>query len=533
MIPLFGIGLQGKSPVVTSQYRLNVYYEFQPEEDKTNVAVYGTPGLTLKLDLGDTGIRGMHQIGDFYYVVHRGTFYKVTNAHTATAKGTLNTVTGDVIIRDNGNQIMITDDVNGYIYDIARDTFFVIALIDSGTTTSTTANKLVDSGGAFTSIVKAGMIVYNTTDSTKATVTAVDSNTTLSLSSDIFTSGENYEIGPDGFVSPSSVEYKDTYFIATEANSHKFQISAPGNGADWDALEFSNADNKPDILVRVIENNSELVLFGLDSTEFWVNTQAVDFTYGRIATNDWGLVATQSVAKFDNGLMFLARNAEMGEAVLVLMNGHIPVRVSTSEWEHIINGYSNKANATGYSYLLDGHPMYRINFDEGSWEYDGSTGVISEIKSDGHSRHLSDNHIYYLHQHLVGGYSEGKVYELDKDTYTDNGMPIKRQLRGKHVFDQDFNKVTIDRLQLLMETGVGLESGQGSDPQVMLRYSKDGGRTWGREIRRTFGKIGKYLTRAIWRRLGSARDWVFEITITDPVKVVITNTNMRYRTGSS
>ena len=66
--------------------------------------------------------------------------------------------------------------------------------IDTGTTTSTTANKIVDSGGNFTSIVNIGDAVMNTTDGTYAYVTAVDSNTTLTLDSDIFTSGENYRI---------------------------------------------------------------------------------------------------------------------------------------------------------------------------------------------------------------------------------------------------------------------------------------------------------------------------------------------------
>ena len=66
--------------------------------------------------------------------------------------------------------------------------------IDSGTTTSTTSNKLVDSGGAFTGLVSVGDAVLNTTDTTYAYVTAVDSNSTLTLDSDIFTSSENYRI---------------------------------------------------------------------------------------------------------------------------------------------------------------------------------------------------------------------------------------------------------------------------------------------------------------------------------------------------
>jgi hypothetical protein len=66
----------------------------------------------------------------------------------------------------------------------------------SGTTDGVTASKLVDSTASFTSNLL-GYIVYNTTDSTVATVTAVDSATTLSLSADIMDSGEAYTIYAD------------------------------------------------------------------------------------------------------------------------------------------------------------------------------------------------------------------------------------------------------------------------------------------------------------------------------------------------
>jgi hypothetical protein len=70
-----------------------------------------------------------------------------------------------------------------------------------------------------------------------------------------------------------------------------------------------------------------------------------------------------------------------------------------------------------------------------------------------------------------------------------------------------------------METGV---SGQGANAQIMLKSSKDNGRTWSAERWASLGLIGVYLWRVIWRRFGSARDYVFWITMSDPVKFVIT-----------
>jgi len=68
-----------------------------------------------------------------------------------------------------------------------------LGVLYSGSGTSTTSNKLVDSNAAFaTSIV--GQTLYNQTDKTSAMVTARDSATTLSIGADIMASGESYII---------------------------------------------------------------------------------------------------------------------------------------------------------------------------------------------------------------------------------------------------------------------------------------------------------------------------------------------------
>ena len=92
---------------------------------------------------------------------------------------------------------------------------------------------------------------------------------------------------------------------------------------------------------------------------------------------------------------------------------------------------------------------------------------------------------------------------------------------SRHVFKED--RQSINSFGLDMETGVGLATGQGSDPQAVLRYSTDGGHSWSNEIPAPIGKVGEYDTRVIWHRLGRARDFTFEVTVTDPVKTVFVN----------
>ena len=81
---------------------------------------------------------------------------------------------------------------------------------------------------------------------------------------------------------------------------------------------------------------------------------------------------------------------------------------------------------------------------------------------------------------------------------------------------------------MLVETGVDVMLGyafnENIDPQVMLRWSDDGGHTWSSEHWRSMGAIGASQTRVIWRRLGMTnklRDRVYEISGSAAVKVAI------------
>jgi hypothetical protein len=96
-----------------------------------------------------------------------------------------------------------------------------------------------------------------------------------------------------------------------------------------------------------------------------------------------------------------------------------------------------------------------------------------------------------------------------------------RELISRHYF-MDYVLFFISRLTIDFQTGVGLVSGQGSNPMVSLSISKDNGNTWGNELWTSIGAAGGYLARAFWTRLGSGRDWLFKFRITDAVKVVIT-----------
>jgi hypothetical protein len=318
-----------------------------------------------------------------------------------------------------------------------------------------------------------------------------------------------------------TVTFIDGYFIVNKPSTGQFWISGSYDGTSWDALEFATAESNPDNLIRVFADHSQLILLGDISTEFWSNTGALDFPYSRITSIEWGLAARWSVAKFDNSIIYLAKN-RMGEVQVVRLQGYTPTIVSTPDIGYLINKYTTTSDASGFAYMHDEHPMYQINFPTAgeSWLYDGRSDCWSKLKAYNLSRHRSEIGVTFNGKAITADYSTGLMYRLDGDTYDDNGSPLISELIGKHVMN-GLELFTISELQVDLQTGSGIASGQGSNPQIMLQVSRDGGNNYGPEKWRAMGPMGKYLVRARWLRLGEGRDFVFKLKIADPVKRAI------------
>lgn len=188
--------------------------------------------------------------------------------------------------------------------------------------------------------------------------------------------------------------------------------------------------------------------------------------------------------------------------------------------DYIFNNYSSPTDAVGFGYTLNGRAFYQITFvnEQKTWLYDFTSGAWSQLQSYGYERHLANLSNAFDTLLLVSGYNDGSLYILDADVFTDNGERIVREITGTHAFRGSLNNNTFRRLRVDMEGGVGTLD---LDPKMMLQISRDYGHTWGREMWVSMGKIGNYLKRAEWRRLGQARDFIFKIRITDPVKIVI------------
>lgn len=346
--------------------------------------------------------------------------------------------------------------------------------------------------------------------------------------------GYTYTISTDTFAQianinflngAKSVTWSDQYFIVEDGAV--FAISP--DGVNWDATERAVPESNPDGIVQVIADHGELTLLGELSTEFWVNTGATDFPFAPLksSTAEWGCAAPLSVVKANDSLSFLAKNGD-GQVSVVRLQGYTPQVISTPDLEAEINSYSATSDATALAFKEGGHPFYQINFPaaDRSWLFDAFSNRWTRAKSYGMGRHRADMAIQYLNRTVISDCNNGRLYRLNPNTYSENGQPIEVEMTSEIVRMPDGERFPLDCLRLDMETGVGLVSGQGENPQVMLQVSRDGGNTWGAEMWRSAGKMGKYGVPVEWRRLGMADQAVFKIRMTDPVKKVFVSASL-------
>jgi hypothetical protein len=346
------------------------------------------------------------------------------------------------------------------------------------------------------------------------------------------TTGVFAQITDPDFAGAVTVGYIDGYFVFNQPNSQTIWITQLLDGTSVEPLDFASAEGSPDGLVGLIVDHREVWLFGTNSVEVWYDSGNSDFPLERIqgAFNEIGCAAPYSIAKLDNGLFWLGSDAR-GNGIVYRANGYTGQRVSTHAIEFAIQSYANISDAFAYTYQQEGHAFYVLTFPTGNatWVYDVSTGTWHEraaFYNGEFSRHVSSCQMSYGNEIVVGDSTSGNIYAFDLDVYADNGALQKwlRSWRALPSGQNNLKRTAQHSLQLDCETGVGLNTGQGSDPQAMLRWSDDGGHTWSNEHWASMGAIGASGTRTFWRRLGMTdklRDRVYEVSGSDPVKIAI------------
>lgn len=330
---------------------------------------------------------------------------------------------------------------------------------------------------------------------------------------------------PDFPANPTHIDYLDGRWIVNNQGSDQFSISELEDPTNWDPLDFATAEANPDNILAFSATEKDLYFIGEETAQAYYNSSNQDFPFDPYINGviEVGIDAPYSLVQSTQGLFWLASNSD-GDLFVVQVQGFSPRMISDPEMNSELYALSKTDDARGSLFRMEGRTYYVLNFPSADRTYyvDVDTGAWFRRKSYGLGRHRAEGFGYLGKKVICGDYTNSNFYELDFDTFTDDGGVIERSRRGQ-IIVKDQRNVIYHEFVLEMRVGVGNAQAPGDDPTVLLRYSDDGGKTWSSWLSRSIGKIGEYSTRVVWYTLGRGRNRIFEIRVTDPVSVEIFN----------
>jgi hypothetical protein len=547
-----GAAYTAESIYQDAQECLNWYPEVDPMKnagarqmgvagDRGVMALYPSPGLSIVVSLDNPAqVRGMHPLpgGTSAIVVSGSIVYKLTAPFTATRIGILLTSTGPVSITDNGYAAYLSDGPNRYSYMLAPCVFN--GTIDNG---AGAPGTVLTVSSITSGVLAIGMVLSGTGVTVGTTIVSGSGSSWVvnssSLTTTTITATPALTQMLDGpFNGANTVDNVDNYIIFNSPNSNQWGCTNVGSIVS-SGLNFAATLTAPGNLVGVIVNKREVFLLSEYTSEVWVDVGSYPFPFQIVpgSSIQHGCAARGSISRLGESFAFLAQDSR-GIATIVMMNGYSAQRISTHAVEYAIQNYSITSDATAFTYQEDGHEFYVLTFPTAdvTWVYDLATQLW-------HKRAWTDNAnvnhrirancmMNFGGKVIVGDWENGNLYYMDKNYLTDAGQKVIRKRRCPHL-TQDLKRMFHSDFQIQFQPGVGLQTGQGSLPQAMLKWSDDGGSTWSNEHWTTIGAVGQYKNRAIWRRLGHARDRIYEVTVSDPIKAVIISANLNAIGGAN
>lgn len=309
----------------------------------------------------------------------------------------------------------------------------------------------------------------------------------------------------------TSLTFLDQYFIFTKSGTGQVHAFDLNTGKSYNPSSFGTAEASPDNVVQAYAFGGNIWVFGTITTEVWYNSGATTFPFERIpgaVFEDIGGVLN-TVADIDNSLHWRSSDGIVYAATQLQ-----PQRISTHAVEYKIKDWTNHY---AFTYKDEGHAFYVLGADEGAVVFDRTTGFWHERDSFTVNRWRATSYASAYGKHLVGDYLIGRIYEMSLSNYADGVNALQRRIISPPLH-RGGAYMSVPLLQVHFEHGIGLTSGQGSDPQVVMDWSDDGGKTYGNEHWGSIGKIGEYEARAIWRKTGTFRQRVYRMTYSEPTK---------------
>lgn len=319
--------------------------------------------------------------------------------------------------------------------------------------------------------------------------------------------------------SPNSICFMDGFFFVTVADGRVFASGI--NDTGFSELDFASAEASVDGLKRAIPFNSQLLLMGDASTEFWSNTgNPTGFPFSRETSVSVGLLSRYAVAGFEMGFtapLFWVGN----DHVVYRMVGYQPARVSTPALERLIEA-ADPDDLEAHVYVAAGHPCWVLSSATWTWVYDTSTETWHERQSIGSNRWRARFGVNAFDRWVTFDRAGSAMFAVDDQAFREGTDPLAFEVRSKqmHRFP---GRIAVNRASFDFVTGVGRDRGIPpieTNPSVSLSWSDDGGVSFGNALLRSLGTQGEQTIIDVWRcglTGRNGRQW--RLQVSDPVEV--------------
>ena len=369
--------------------------------------------------------------------------------------------------------------------------------------------------------------------------TTVNSGETALLIADGTTNAYTYNISTDVATQITDSAYPggsfcgilDGYYIVNKPDTLFAYYSDLEEPTSWNTTQTLTKESTTDNINGLIVNDGKVWLFGTLGYEIHRHTGQSTNRFLRIAgtSREIGLHAPDSL-KSDGTSVYWVGGSATGFGKIYRSQGFEAVPISTIPMERAIHGYSTTTDAEGLTFQQDGHSFYQVTFpsENKTWVYDASVSAIlgqpvwheklyRNPNTSVDERHRARVAAFFNNKNYFGDWATNDVYSAEQTTYTDNTQTIIRNRTSPTTWNAR-ERIFYKTFELDIERGVGLATGQGSAPLVMIRWSDDSGHTWSNKYQMDVGAIGEYGPRVKRERLGQARERVWEITYSEPTK---------------
>lgn len=343
--------------------------------------------------------------------------------------------------------------------------------------------------------------------------------------------GTAYEVGASS-VSSITVGNASGDIIGVAEMGQRFVFIEEGAGRFWftgvgdltvGAANFFTAEGNPDGLVGVLSYGETLYLFGARTVELWGATgdQDIPFVTRPGAFYPDGVIGRDAYIELEGVVYCVTRTG----LILALNNRrrNIAPQHLTQRIQALSEANQRKVSLAAYEW--QGHAFLRINLPGvGSWNYDLSTQAWHRARSLNVETHIVDDFVFAFGQTYALG-SDG-LYTLSNSVYTEDGALVRRVAQA--IVPIEDGRPPLNSLTIYTSTKDIPASGQGSDPEIMLRIARDGV-VFDDEQQETLPlstpAAGQYSYPVTWRPLGRFVPPVckFELAITDPVGITLSD----------